>query len=197
MRVTLKVFIFIILSLIGFLKNMQSQSNSDSINVCTTVNNFFNWYITSIKNNKTSEYQPQFIENEKGMTTLDLFRYIVNLKTMHFSDSLLNIEMNSYQKCIENLGKVKFIDFKNRFDDLDDFEEIGCDFSNYYRWTGGQEPIDGIRIKEVKMKNANKATVTIEYFYVETSGTNYYWSNNQVILRKCNNYWEILGLNWR
>jgi hypothetical protein len=193
----LKVFIFIILSLIGFLKNLQSQSNSDSINLCTTVTNFFNWYITSIKNNKSSEYQPQFIENEKGMTTLDLSRYIDNLKTMHFSDSLLNIEINSYQKCIENLGKVKFIDFKNRFDDLDDFEEIGCDFSNYYRWTGGQEPIDGIRIKEVNMRNANKATVTVEYFYFETRGTNYYWGNNQVTLRKRNNYWEILCLNWR
>ncbi len=190
----LSKLIWILIIFIGFSKNLSASDilKTDSIKVVQIVNEFYDWYIRAIKNNNNTDYKPRFIESENGMTTLDFSKYIENLKTYGFSDSLILREKKSYSECIENLEKVKFSDFENTiFIDLDEYEQANCDFGNYYRWTGGQEPIDGIRIKDVKLISEGFVWVSIDYFVVDSKNTRHYLGKNSLILKKLNNDWQI------
>ncbi|MBL7828662.1 MAG: hypothetical protein JNJ57_18655 [Saprospiraceae bacterium] len=194
-------FGFIFLTLTFFWTSHLTAQNSiqnDSTTICKTVSGFFEWYIDAIKQKKQTEYQPTFVESESGMTTLNFSKYFANLVSQGFSDTLIIKERLSYQSCIENLEKIKYSDFNSNVTDLDDFEKIECDFSNYYRWTGGQEPIDGIRIKTVKLINSFSAIVIIEYFDFNTKEKkNFYWGRNTLTMTKPRNTWQIDNINWK
>jgi hypothetical protein len=169
---------------------------NDSIEVVTIVRDFFDWYVKVINDNQYSEYQMLIVESPTGMTTIDYSKYFSNLQRLKFSKSLLDTEIKSYQECLENLSKVTYKDFQDNFDDLDDFEKTNCDFNNYYRWIGGQEPIGGIRIKIVEMISQTKAKVTLDYFY--DNGENYgitYWGKKDVVLKRLKTDWEIIEFN--
>ena len=132
------------------------------------------------------------------MTTLNFSKYVKNLSKYGFSDSLIIKEKLTYQHCNEELEKITYNQFQTKFLDLDNFERIQCDFSNYYRWTGGQEPIDGIRILNVKFKNPFNAMILIEYFdYNQDEKKNMYWGSNLVTLRKIKANWKIESIAWR
>ena len=170
-----------------------AQEKSDSTTVKTIVEDFFDWYITAIKENASNEYLPQFVSDRNGKTTLDYSVYIDNLKRLSFSDELIEKEKESYKNCIENLFKTNYSDFDSIYDDLDDLEISNCDFSNYYRWFGGSlEPIDGIVIKKVKV-DTDFAEVIVQYYnYYSKDSTFYYWDNNSpIILRRKSNGWKI------
>nr|WP_321406448.1 hypothetical protein [uncultured Carboxylicivirga sp.] len=169
------------------------DQESDSIKITKTVNEFYNWYLTSIKEKKYSAFKPKFVESKNGMTTLDYSEYFNNLKIHKFSDSLIKREKQSYCECIENLGKVKYTEFqKTIFTDLDEYQQTKCDFGNYYRWTGGQEPIDGIRINEIKFISNNSVLVIINYFETDTNeDKRYHWGENHLTLIKLDNEWFI------
>jgi hypothetical protein len=166
---------------------------TDSIKVVQIVNGFYDWYLTSIKEKKYSDFKPKFVESNNGMTALDCSKYLDNLKLYGFSDSLINKERQSYSDCIENLEKVKYSDFqKSTFTDLDVYEQTNCDFGNYYRWTGGQEPIDGIRIIDVKFISTDKVYIAIDYFeFNSDENKKYYWGKNGLTLRLVNENWKI------
>ena len=187
--------IWILILFIGFSSNLRASDNSsaDSIKVAQIINGFYDWYLTSIKEKKYSDFKPKFVESKNGMTTLDYTKYLDNLKEHRFSDSLINKERQSYSDCIENLGKVKYSDFqKTTFTDLDEYEQANCDFGNYYRWTGGQEPIEGIRIIDVKFISTDKAYVTIDYFeFNSDENKKYYWGKNGLTLIKIDSDWFI------
>lgn len=187
--------ILILIVLIGFSNNLRASDNSrtDSIKVAQIVNGFYDWYLTAIKEKNYSEYKPRFIETKKGMTSLDLSEYIEDLTANGFSDSLILKEKQSYSNCIENLGKVKYSDFqKATFTDLDEYEKANCDFGNYYRWIGGQEPIEGIRINDIKFISLDLVLVSIEYLEVDTKDNKkHYWGKNCLTLKRLNNDWYI------
>lgn len=185
------ILIFSIISLNVSIAGINTQA--DSAEVEKVINKFFDWYLTSIKNSNYSSFQPIFIASSNGMTTLDYSEYIKNLTNYNFSDTLISMEKISYVTCSENLANVNFDNFrKTTFIDLDEYEESKCDFSNYYRWIGGQEPVDGIRVKNIKFLSKKSAIASIEY-YSENIQANekFYFGNNEVILIKENNQWLI------
>ena len=194
MKQTVKT-IWISLILIGFSINLRASDNlkTDSINIAQIVTGFYDWYLTSVKEKKYSDFKPKFVESKNGMTTLDYSIYVDNLQKHGFSDSLIIKEKQSYSDCIESLRNVKYTDFqKTIFTDLDEYEQSKCDFGNYYRWTGGQEPIDGIRIVNIKFPSTDRAIVSIDYFETNTRENNrYYWGSNNLTLIKIDNDWFI------
>lgn len=168
------------------------SQNSDSLKISHIVSDFYSWYLNAINNEKHSEYMPRFVENESGMTTIAYSNYIRSLKKYHLSDSLVMKEIKSYQDCIRNLKNVKYSDFgKSIFIDLDEFERAQCDFGNYYRWTGGQDLIGGIRIKNIQYINAEKALVTIDYYDINSQNSNKFFGENKVELIKRKKQWYI------
>jgi len=173
-------------------------NTTDSTQIDNVVNEFFSWYLTAIRQSEYLEFKPQFIENGNGMTTLDCTRYLTNLRKYHFSDSLIELEKQSYQVCISHLEKVKYADFKSTFTDLDDFEETNCDFGNYYRWTGGQELIDGIRIRKMQLIKNITVLVSLEYYeYDSSTNKYYYWGHNKLTLSYNSGKWKITNINWK
>jgi hypothetical protein len=192
-------WIWISVFLIG-LSNSLSASNylkTDSIKISQVVNGFYDWYLTSIQQKKYLFFNPIFIEAVNGMTTLDYTQYLENLKTHGFSELLINKEKQSYLGCIENLGKVKYSDFqKTIFTDLDEYEQTNCDFGNYYRWTGGQEPIDGIRIKTIEILSNEEAVVSIDYYeFDSTKNIKHYWGRNTLTMKKIKDNWLIENID--
>ena len=175
----------------GFGQEDITKSNDSTI-ISNIVNDFYDWYLISIKEKKNVEFQPQFIENDKGMTTLDFTKYIENLKKYHFSDSLINAEVQSYQKCISHLEKTKYSEFES-WTDLDDFESTNCDFGNYYRWASGQEPIDGIIIHQITNEGFF-TLVKLKCYETGSNGERYYWGNKKVKLKNQNNEWFISSI---
>lgn len=189
-----KLFLVILL----FANNSQAQnSRSDVTRIFQIVNEFYDWYISAI--DKCDVFMPQFVKANNDMTILDFSQYSENLRKYRFSDALIQKEKESYSKCIENLKTVQFSEFgKTVFLNLDDFAETCCDFGNRFRWIGGMEPPDGIRIRDVQFISVDTAVVSIdyaEYFFDEEANKGYVYfskeSNNELILVWQNNDWYI------
>jgi hypothetical protein len=180
----------LVLLSVHFSSDAQVQ-DPDSIKISNIVYDFYKWYLESIKDRKYQEFQPKFVEDKKGMTTLDCSNYLQNLEKHSFSDSLMLREKNSYKTCINNLAQIQFSVFTSEWNDLDNFEESGCDFSNYYRWIGGMDPIDGIRIIKIDFKKLNIATVQIDYFSFGANNSKDFVGSNVVELIKLGKSWKI------
>jgi hypothetical protein len=192
------IFSFIISMLSFNLTFGQKFFNTDSVNACKVTSEFFDWYVGAIKGTIKTSYQPRFAKSNNGMTTLDFKGYFDNLKRLHCTDNLIQKERDSYNECLSNLSKIKFTDFETRFTDLDQFESINCDFENYYRWTGGQEPIDGIKIERVARINTDAFLVTVTYYVDNGQGYGLsYWGTNKLSIVKQNEKWMINDINWR
>ena len=194
-RIT-KLIIF--LCVLVFANNSKANDNkTDLTKIIQSVNEFYDWYISAINKRGYVDYMPRFAETENGMTTLDFSKYIEDLRKYRFSDSLIIKEKESYLKCIENLQTVKFSDFgKTIFTDLDEYEEACCDFGNRYRWIGGQEPVDGMRIQDIQFISTDTVLVSIEYSWLGfdedlNAEYIYYGSGNKLIVIKQNNDWYI------
>jgi len=172
-----------------------SKMDADSAKVEKIVNNFFNWYIGVTKTNNSIEFMPQFVESDQGMTTLDFSIYLGNLQKYQFSDSLIESEKLTYQECISHLEKVKYSDFKTTWTDLDDFESTNCDFANSYRWTGSMEPIDCIRIVDLKILSNKTALVQLHFCGIDSNDKEYFWGKETVILEKQNENWKIIKID--
>lgn len=172
-----------------------SQLELDSAKVEKIVTDFFNWYIGVIKTNNSVEFMPQIIPNDQGMTTLDFSKYLENLRKYQFSDSLIESERLTYQECISHLEKVKFSDFKTSWTDLDDFESTNCDFANSYRWTGGMEPIDCIKIFDLKLISNQTGKVQLKFCGIDSNDMEYFWGKKIVVLEKQNYSWKIVKID--
>jgi hypothetical protein len=185
----------ILIVLIGFSNKLKASDDlkADSLKVTQIVNEFYSWYLTAIKNKEYAEFKPRFVETKNGKTSLDFSEYLENLSANGFSDSLIIKEKLSYSECVDNLEKVNFTDFKKTvFTDLDEYEQANCDFGNYYRWIGGQEPIDGISINGVKFITADIVLVSIDYFEHDTKeNKKHYYGKNSLTLKRLNNEWSI------
>ncbi len=184
---TIIIFLFFLSSHI----TGQELNTKDSFEVSKIVNGFFNWYVAAINDKIESEFQPSFIKGKDGMTTLEYGEYLENLEKHGFSNDLIVNEINSYSECLENIEKLKFEDFENQYTDIDQYELTNCDFSNYYRWTGGQEPVDGIRIESIDISDNFIVTVIIEYFTLDSENTKHFYGKNRIYLVKIESEWKI------
>ena len=191
-----------ILTLLSFLVfNVTASSsnlsdNLDSTKIQSTINQFYDWYINAIKDRRYSEFQPRFTKSIDGMTTLDLKEYKSNLRKYGFDDSLIDSESQSYQECIKHLSEVPYSDFKKtKFVDLYEYEVSECDFTNYYRWIGGQEICDGIEIQNIEFIN-DRATVLLKKYDLRNDQSRMYWNYSiKVELRNNKGNWTIESIN--
>jgi hypothetical protein len=192
-----RFFIFYICLTLPF--NVTGQINkTDSLEIKKNVIRFYNWYVAAIEDKIFEEFRPVFSEDINGMATLNLSVYLNNLEKFGFSDSLIQLERQSYKPCIDNLAKLKYSEFKSKWTDLDDFEQHNCDFGNYYRWIGGMEPIDGIRVTKVEFKNQGYAFVNIEYFTYGENNNKDFWGRNVIELIKIKHLWQITNIqSWK
>lgn len=189
----MKILLLIIVLLLGINNSTDAMMSTDSVKVSNTVSIFYRWYINAIKDRAYDEFKPKFSENKHGMTTLEYNKYITNLRFYKFSDNLINREIASYDQCIDSLSKVKYLDFqKTKFIDLNEYEQCGCDFGNYYRWIGGQEICDGILIRKTEFSSKDECIVTIEKYDLNEEGKYFFWSYFVTIrLEKIGDTWRI------
>ena len=184
--------LFISLTICLTLKiSAQKSFTNDSLTIHQTLTNFYTWYIGAIQQHKLNEINPEFIETSKGQTTLNFDNYFDKLIQLKFSDSLIYKETQTYSNCIKELKKIKYSDFNRTYLDLDDFEKINCDFSNYYRFIGGQEPIEGFKIKSIHFNNPFYTIVNIELYDLNSE----YLGSKIISLIKLNDNWLIENIN--
>jgi hypothetical protein len=154
-----------------------------------TVIEFYNWYFSVIGKQSSEEYQPVFKADKNGMVTIDMEKYIQNLRKYNCSENMINREILTYQECITNIKEVKYETM------LDDFfyDEFGCDFVYYYRWIHSQEVMDGVKIIETKTLLNGKQELKGEFYnFDERTKEYFYWDwYCQVILIKENETWKI------
>jgi hypothetical protein len=158
---------FVAIILILILSFHNAQGRADEI-----VLDFYNWYLSSIKNLPSREYEPVIEADSNGMTILNFEQYIQNLRKYNCSKEMIEREIFSYQECIKNLAKLKFEILQSDFD----YDEVECDFVYYNRWTHSQEPVDGIKIIETKKIQNDKQIVKGQFYnYDETTIEYLYW----------------------
>jgi hypothetical protein len=127
------------------------------------------------------------------MTTLDFKKYKDGLRRYKFTEDFIERKILDFKECVDNLNKIPFDKF-TQFEDLDDFENIKCDFSNRYEWTGGQDPIDNAEL--TKLKTIGKGTIfgiVDFYFYPEGQKTKWH-TQAKVTLKRKSKEWEIESL---
>jgi hypothetical protein len=192
-----RTVILVILSFLLPFYSIGQVNHSDSTVVHTIVSNFFDWYINVCKNNEFNEFLPRFVEGKHGTTTLNFSTYFRNLRKLNSSKSLIKREKESYQSCLDNLAKIKYTDFMKSDQDLSYFEGIQCDFSNYQKWTGGQEICDGITFHEVNFPSNEQCIVMIDKFLFYNNKLNYDWNYYIIIeLNKKKGKWEIYNITF-
>lgn len=159
----------------------------------SVVIDFYKWYFSVIESGQIEEYQPIFVADSVGMTTLDMGKYINNLRLYNFTDSLINSEITSYQNCIKEVSKTKFNELNDKLPDLDDYKKIGCDFFNIYRWIMDVEPMSGIEILEKITIDENRIIIKGQFFRGdEMAKDRNYWNKFlYVALNKEKNTWKI------
>lgn len=159
----------------------------------SVVIDFYKWYFSVIESGQIEEYQPVFIADSTGMTTLNMNKYIENLILYNFTDSLIKNEISSYQNCVKEVSKTKFDELNEKFPNLDDYKNIGCDFFNIYRWIMDVEPMSGVEILETINIDENKIIIKGQFFRGdEMAKDKSYWNKYlYVALNKENNTWKI------
>jgi len=192
----LSIYSLILLAALVITFDCSSQPYElDSTRISQIAKNFFEWYISTAKSHQTKEYNPIEIEDEDGMTTLDFTTYFGNLKALSFSDDLIKEEENSYSSCKLKLSKTKYSEYL-KLTDLDQFESLDDDFTNYYRWTGGQEMFDFYEVTEVRIANRNATVIGTLYF--DNSGLEKREFERRITMTmvKHNDKWEILNIKY-
>jgi hypothetical protein len=134
--------IILLLFLFGFslTANGQSKINpKDSVDIKNQIEGFYTWYFKLINDNRLNQdFNPGFVKRKDGMTELDFSGYKDGLRKYKFSEDFIQRKIREYRQCNDNLSKIPFDKF-SKFEDLNDFESIDCDFTNRYEWTGGME----------------------------------------------------------
>jgi len=183
MRNNILIFLLLLLPMKAL-----AQKSPESV-----VIDFYKWYFSVIESGQIEEYQPIFVADSVGMTTLDMGKYINNLRLYNFTDSLINSEITSYQNCIKEVSKTKFNELNDKLPDLDDYKKIGCDFFNIYRWIMDVEPMSGIEILEKITIDENRIIIKGQFFRGdEMAKDRNYWNKFlYVALNKENNTWKI------
>ncbi|MEM7371830.1 MAG: hypothetical protein AAF587_24660 [Bacteroidota bacterium] len=149
---------------------------------------FYAWYIISVKHEQYDQYQPAFMPDEQGMTRLDVSTYANNLRRFHFSEALIEQELSFYAVCSENVGHIPYETFDQEYVDLDQFEQISCEFGNRYRWFGGMEgSVERARILTTEVLTPTEAVVVLELLDTDDSTI----GGRRIILTQTHANWKI------
>jgi hypothetical protein len=175
------------------------SSRPDTAAVNQTVRAFFSWYRHAIDTDQTTEFQPRFVADAQGRMTLDLSRYLGNLRRLHFSQALIQQEAAAYQPCINNLRRIPFAQRDSLLDDVADYEDMDCAFFDSYRWTHTMDTYQGIRLHRTRA-TSDSARVWVqpyEYYPDNEPAKRYYlWEGYlQVRLTRRAGTWEIDAIN--
>jgi len=163
--------------------------SKDSIDIKTQIEGFYSWYIGIGRDRKLNkDFNPSFIKKDDGMTTLDFTKYKDGLRRYKFSENFIQRKISDYKSCIDNLNKIPFDKF-SQFTELDDFEEINCNFGNRYEWTGGMEPKD--RAELVSLKSIDKSTIVAQLDFISYGRSD---GTVNVTLRKHKKEWFVDNL---
>lgn len=192
MRIILITFLILISCF--QLRGQEINAKTETLTVVQIVNDFYEWYIYSSRKEKNEENRPIFIFDDKNETIrLDFTRYLQNLKKFHFSETLISREILDYKNCEQNLEKITIEEYAS-FDDPLDYEDIGCGFDNSYKWIGGQEMCDGIRINKVEFLDQINCRIEIEYFSINGDHKSFWGNTTIIMLQKINKDWKINGI---
>lgn len=122
----------------------------DSIAVKNQIEGFYFWYFDMIKEKRLNkDFNPSFKRQKNGMTTLDFKNYRAGLRKYKFSEDFIERKVGEYNDCVENLKTVPYDTFV-KFE-LDEHEQLLCNFSNIYEWTGGMEPKEKVSLSSLAM----------------------------------------------
>lgn len=177
------------LTVVSFTANGQSEMRAkDSVDIKTRIEGFYSWYIDMIKNDRLDiDFNPGFVKKEDGMTTLDFSRYEQGLRKFKFTEDFIKKKIYDFKTCFDNLASVPFDEFIKY--ELDEHEKLRCDFSSYYEWTGGQEPVDKIELSRLSF--VDKETALGEIDFITNSKTN---GQAIVLFKKIDQEWNVHGL---
>lgn len=168
----------------------------DSVAIKKQIETFYSWYIGLIKSSQVNnDFNPVFARRSDGMTTLDFTKYRQGLKKHNFTDNFIERKVKDYEPCVENLGRINYETFV-KFEDLDQFEEINCAFSNVYEWIAGMEPHDGAELLSLKVVDKKTIVGTVQFFSVNVNGQKYLWNYKQAVVTflKDGKAWRINDL---
>ncbi len=122
----------------------------DSVDIKNQIEGFYSWYVDMIKEKRLNkDFNPSFVRLDNGMTTLDFKNYKGGLRRYKFSDDFIERKVNDYKPCVDNLRTVPYDSFV-KFE-LDEHEQLKCDFSNTHEWTGGMEPVDKADLSNLEL----------------------------------------------
>jgi len=122
----------------------------DSVDMKNQIEGFYSWYMDIGKDGRLNRnFNPSFVRQNDGTTTLDFKNYKDGLRKYKFSDDFIERKVNEYKSCVDNLRTVPYDSFV-KFE-LDEHEQLKCDFSNTYEWTGGMEPKDKAELSSLEL----------------------------------------------
>lgn len=154
------------------------------------VEGFYSWYAGMINRKRLNqEFNPKFVKDKTGMTTLDFTNYRAGLSKHGFTEDLIKRRINFYKPCLDNLKTIPYDSFI-KFE-LDGHEQIGCNFSNTYEWIGGLEPVIGAELIKLNRRDNNTIDSTVRFYAKAPDGVKIYSGSASMLLRKFKAGWMI------
>ena len=167
---------------------------SDETRIEEVITDFYEWYSLEIKARNTSSFQPIFVADSNGLSTLDFAQMDANLAAVGFHKNYIPNLKRDFEPCLANLNSIPFDSLK-LFEDLDDFDDINCAFSNLYQWTGDTEPHDGVEVGEVTKNGDSIAVAECRIFNVGEN-MRLYWEHKYLVikLKEADEDWKISNI---
>jgi hypothetical protein len=163
----------------------------DSIQIRSKSEGFYAWYSELTKRGQAyREFAPVFVRSADGMTTLDFSKYRRTMTEQGFTEQLVERRIASYRTCLDNLSRITFEVFQ-RYNSLDQFEEIDCAFNNVHEFTRSMEPNDGAELVDLQHLRDREAKAILKLYNL-TSGREKSYFENYVMMH----LWKNKKGNW-
>jgi len=189
-----------VIILIGFNLTANGQSKltkisiNDSVKIQTRIVGFYIWYADLIKRQKLNkEFNPTFKKDANGMTTLDFTKYAAGLRKYDFTEDFINRKIKGFTTCVDNLQAIPYDTFL-AFKDIDQLEEIKCDFANVYEWTKSMNPLDGAELIKLDKIDKNTMEAKVRFYNSAPDGVKQYWGSATVTIIQFRTGWMINDL---
>lgn len=141
------------LLLLRFLLTFAQTSEAERL-----VIDFYSWYTSG----GYRVMKPEFKALENGMTDMDFDGFDEAHRRFHFSEQLIRQSKELYRGCQTNLSSIPYREFQT-FQDLDQYESIGCSFQ-FWQWFGtGMEHYEQYTLISSGKLAANKYLITVGF----------------------------------